>query len=470
MIAPMEKDELEWLRNGEKLSTTGELKTIINLSIPAILSQITTVAMEYCDASMVGHIGSNAGAAIGLVTSTTWLIHGITMAVGTGFSVQVAHRIGAGRFKEARALTRRGLITALSFSFFIALISMLISGRLPLWLGGDPVITADASMYFLILSAGLPFMVTGYTSGGMLQCSGNMKIPGMINIGICFLNVIFNALLIFPSGIKNVFGISFYLPGMGLGVMGAALGTIASEAAGALAMIYFLLARSEMLHIRKETYETKYSDDLKRAVSIALPIAIENTITGGAYVAFTKVVAPLGNISIAANSFAITAEGLCYMPGYGISAAATTLIGQSVGAKRNDLVKRMSFMTIALAMIMMTFTGCLMYAFSEEMIGLLSPDPSVIDIGAKILRIEAFAEPFFAAIIVTTGIFRGMGKTIFSTILNLSTMWFVRIPLAVFLSKTYGLIGVWSAMCIQLMVCGMLFITVLVVVIKRSET
>ncbi|MCR4937358.1 MAG: MATE family efflux transporter, partial [Lachnospiraceae bacterium] len=107
----MEKDELEWLRNGEKLSTTGELKTIINLSIPAILSQITTVAMEYCDASMVGHIGSNAGAAIGLVTSTTWLIHGITMAVGTGFSVQVAHRIGAGRFKEARALTRRGLIT-----------------------------------------------------------------------------------------------------------------------------------------------------------------------------------------------------------------------------------------------------------------------------------------------------------------------------------------------------------------------
>ena len=220
----------------------------------------------------------------------------------------------------------------------------------------------------------------------------------------------------------------------------------------------------------EETYETKYSDDLKRAVSIALPIAIENTITGGAYVAFTKVVAPLGNISIAANSFAITAEGLCYMPGYGISAAATTLIGQSVGAKRNDLVKRMSFMTIALAMIMMTFTGCLMYAFSEEMIGLLSPDPPVIDIGAKILRIEAFAEPFFAAIIVTTGIFRGMGKTIFSTILNLSTMWFVRIPLAVFLSKTYGLIGVWSAMCIQLMVCGILFITVLVVVIKRSET
>ena len=234
-------------------------------------------------------------------------------------------------------------------------------------------------------------------------------------------------------------------------------------------MLYFLLVRSEMLHLRKETYETRYADELKKAITIALPIAAENAITGGAYVAFTKIVAPLGTVAIAANSFAITAEGLCYMPGYGISAAATTLIGQSVGAKRNDLVKRMSYMTIALAMVMMTVTGCLMYVFSAEMIGLLSPDPLVIDIGSKILRIEAFAEPFFAASIVTTGIFRGMGKTIFSTLLNLSTMWFVRIPLAAFLSASYGLVGVWSAMCIQLMVCGTLFVTVLAVVIRRSH-
>ncbi len=103
------------------------------------------------------------------------------------------------------------------------------------------------------------------------------------------------------------------------------------------------------------------------------------------------------------------------------------------------------------------------------MIGLLSPDPLVIDIGSKILRIEAFAEPFFAASIVTTGIFRGMGKTIFSTLLNLSTMWFVRIPLAAFLSASYGLVGVWSAMCIQLIICGTLFVTVLAVVIRRSH-
>ena len=465
----MAKDNLEWLRNGEKLKASQELKTIILLSIPAILSQITTVAMEYCDASMVGHLGSDAGAAIGLVTSTTWLINGITLAIGTGFSVQVAHSIGAGRFRDARSLTRHGLMTALAVSVFMAIVSMIISRYLPLWLGGGSNIISDSSAYFMILSAGMPFMAASYTSGSMLQCSGNMRVPGIINITMCFLNVLFNALFIFPSGTKNVFGISFYLPGLGLGVRGAALGTITSEGVCALAMLYFLLIRSEMLHLRKETYETRYADELKKAITIALPIAAENAITGGAYVAFTKIVAPLGTVAIAANSFAITAEGLCYMPGYGISAAATTLIGQSVGAKRNDLVKRMSYMTIALAMVMMTVTGCLMYVFSAEMIRLLSPDPLVIDIGSKILRIEAFAEPFFAASIVTTGIFRGMGKTLFSTLLNLFTMWFVRIPLAAFLSASYGLVGVWSAMCIQLIVCGTLFVTVLAVVIRRSH-
>lgn len=463
----MTKDNLEWLRNGEKLTLSQELKTIVLLSIPAILSQITTVAMEYCDASMVGHLGSDAGAAIGLVTSTTWLINGITLSIGTGFSVQVAHMIGAKRTKDARSLTRHGLLTALAVSIIMAVFSLSISGYLPLWLGGDAGITGDASAYFMILSAGLPFIAMSYTSGGMLQCSGNMRIPGIINIAMCFLNVLFNAVLIFPSGIKTVFGVSFYLPGAGLGVKGAALGTILSEAICSAAMLFFLLVRSEMLHLRRESYETRYADELRKALTIALPVAAENTITGGAYVAFTKIVAPLGTVSIAANSFAITAEGLCYMPGYGISAAATTLTGQSVGARRSDFVKRMSYMSIALAMLVMTVTGCLMYAFSAEMISLLSPDPAVIDIGSRILRIEAFAEPFFAASIVTTGIFRGMGKTIFSTILNLSTMWFVRIPLAAYLAAKYGLIGVWSAMCIQLIVCGTLFVAVLTMVIKK---
>ena len=140
----MAKDNLEWLRNGEKLKASQELKTIISLSIPAILSQITTVAMEYCDASMVGHLGSDAGAAIGLVTSTTWLINGITLAIGTGFSVQVAHSIGAGQTKDARSLTRHGLMTALSVSVFMSIISIIISGYLPVWLGGGANIIRDS--------------------------------------------------------------------------------------------------------------------------------------------------------------------------------------------------------------------------------------------------------------------------------------------------------------------------------------
>ena len=416
--------------------------------------------MQYIDAAMVGRLGANGAAAIGLVSSSTWLTAGICTAAGIGFSVQIAHMIGAKDERAARSAMGHGLITAVAFSVILGTAGALMSGRLVLFLGASAEIRKDAASYYFIFAIFLPALQIRYTAGSMLQSSGNMKVPGALNILSCFLNVIFNMLLIFPAGERAVFGRTFRMPGLGLGVSGAALGTALSETVCAVLMLYFLLRRSEALHLRKEEPGAKgtYLRELKKAVAIGLPVGIESAVTGSAQVVSTRIVAPLGTLSLAANSFAVNAESLCYMPGYGISAAASTAVGQSIGAERAQLTKKLGWISMCIGMGIMTAGGAVLFIFAPQVLGILTPVMEVRDLGARVLRIELFAEPLFAASIVGAGIFRGAGLTKGSTIINLLGMWVIRLPLAAFLSRTYGLAGVWIAMCTDLCVRGVLFL------------
>lgn len=453
-----EKNLLERLRSNETLSVREQLKLTIQLSIPAIMAQISSIVMQYIDASMVGSLGADDSASIGLVSSSTWLFGGLCSAASIGFTVQVAQRIGAGEDEEARNIVKQGLLSVLAFSIMLMLTGTLISPRLPVWLGGDSGICAGASQYFFVYAAFLPVMQLNHTAGGMIQCSGNMKLPSILHVLMCFLDVLFNMLLIFPTRNITFWGISFKMYGAGLGVMGAALGTAFAEVVILTVMLCYLLFGSPMLRIRKGEKLYFNPEELGRAVRISIPVGFEQVVMCGAQIMSTKIVAPLGTVAIAANSFSVTAESLCYMPGYGIGSAATTLIGQSTGAGRKDLTKRFGWLTTGLGMLIMTGSGILLYIFAPFMIGLLSPDPAIRELGAAVLRIEAFAEPMYAASIVATGVFRGAGDTFIPSCINLFSMWCVRLPLGAFLAPRFGLRGVWFAMCVELCVRGALFL------------
>ncbi len=449
---------LEQLRSGAELCFREQLWLTIQLSIPAILAQISSIVMQYIDASMVGQLGAGGSAAIGIVSSSTWLMGGLCAAAATGFTVQVAQRVGAKNDKEARSIVRQGLAAVFLFGCILMLIGMGISKVLPQWLGGDASICPDASRYFLIYALFIPALQLNSASGGMLQCSGNMKIPSILHILMCFLDVVFNLFLIFPTRDILLWGMRVTIPGAGLGVMGAALGTAFAELVTAGMMLYFLLVRSPILHLRKGEKLCFNSSDLRQAVKIAVPVGFEQAVMCGAQIMTTRIVAPLGTIAIAANSLSVTAESLCYMPGYGIGSAATTLIGQSIGAGRKDLTRRLGWITTGLGMAVMTGSGILLFIFAPFMIRILSPDPAIRDLGAQILRIEAFAEPMYAASIVASGVFRGAGDTLIPSCMNFFSMWFVRIPLSALLAVKFGLYGVWLAMCIELCVRGVIFL------------
>lgn len=442
------KDLLSYIRDGRTMTRNEKLRLIVELSVPSILAQISATVMFFIDASMVGHLGEKATASIGLVETTTWLLGGLGMAANMGFSVQVAHCIGAKDFERARQVLRQALVCCFLWGLLLSTACVIIHGSLPFWLGGSADIADDASLYFLIIGlAAIPFQMEGL-AGSMLKCSGNMKVPSVLNMIMCVLDVVFNY---------------FFIYMLDMGVKGAAMGTALAELITAVLMLWFLLVRSNMLRLykrgRSESGSFRLSADVvKTAVKIGAPMGLQHLLMGGAQIVSTIIVAPLGTVAIAANSLAITVESLCYMPGYGIAEAATTLVGQGIGAGQRVLTRSLAFLSVGLGIFVMTLMGVLMFVFAPELMGLMSPVAQIVSEGAAALRIEAFAEPMFAAAIVCNGVLLGAGDTLVPAAMSLMSMWGVRLTLAWWLSQTHGLRGVWTAMAIELTFRGLIFL------------
>ncbi len=451
--------DISLIRSGKPLSFGQQLRLTAMLSWPAMMAQLSSIMMQYIDAAMVGRLGADDSASVGLVSTSLWLCWGVCSMVTMGFSVQVAHSVGAGDFDKARSILRQSIVACLLFSLCVTAVASAVAFPLPHWLGGDEAVCPKASLYFLVFVLALPLLTYNYLGGAMLRCAGNMKVPGALNVMMCVLDVMFNFLLIFPSRTVTLLGIGIHIPGAGLGVLGAALGTVSAEAITAGAMMFYLLRIQPDLRLRGTRGSFRPTRGvLRKALRISAPMTLEHAVICGAQIAVTVIVAPLGNFAIAANAFAVTAESLCYMPGYGIADAATTLVGQSYGAGRKDLARRFGYITTALGMVTMSLMGVVLYIFAPAVMELMSPVREIVDLGASALRIEAFAEPMFAAAIVAYGVMVGVGDTILPACMNFGSIWLVRLPLAAILAPTMGLDGVWLAMCIELTFRGAIFL------------
>ena len=432
------------IRLGQEMTRRDKFNLIVRLSIPSVLAQITSTLMFFIDAAMVGSLGAEASAAIGIVETSTWLMFGLSAALAMGFSVQAAQYIGANDMKLAKNVYRQGIVCMFVLSFILLAGCLAIAPFLPYWLGGNEDIASDASWYFGIYAAGLPLMMLGRLSSSMLKCSGNIRIPSIISILTCVNDVIFNYIFIY------IFG---------MGVVGAAIGSGLAYAVACVIETWYAAARSKEIRLIGEKWSFRPEwNYIRNAAKISLPMAAQYVMIDGAQIVGTMIVAPLGTIAIAANTLGITAESLCYMPGHGIGEAATTVVGQSIGAGRNKLCMSFARISLAVGMSVMALMGVIMYFTAVPLMSLLTPVDEIINLGAGCLRIEAFAEPFFAAAMVSNAILLGAGDTVKPAIISLCSMWFVRLTLAAALAPKYGLYGVWIGMAIELTVRGIVFL------------
>ena len=446
------------MRQGGDISLRETAQVALTLSIPSILEQLVVTAMEYIDAAMVGHIGAGATAAIGIVSSSTWLLNGILLGLSTAFSIQIAQYLGADRQADARGVLRQAMLFNLAAGLAAAGFGVGISGHLPGWLGADASLQADASAYFAIWSAALPLTIAMGMYTAMLRATGDALTPSLISVLVCALDVVFNFFLINPTRELTLFGRSVTVWGAGLEVPGAALGTALSTIIGGALTLGILLLRDGPLCIRKPGSWKITRSCLVNLWRVGAPLAAERAALSSAQVLLVRIVSGLGTVAIAANSLGVSAESLCYMAGYGIQDAAIALIGQAVGAHRKDMAKRFAWLCTAMGVGIMALSGVGLFVFAPALMSIFTADAAVIALGVRVLRIEAFAEPMFGASIVASGAMQGAGDSTACFLLNLFSMWGIRLTLAFLLAPRFGLVGVWGAMCFELCIRGLLFL------------
>lgn len=251
---------MESIRAGRAMTGTEKLNLIVGLSIPSMLAQISTVMMFFIDASMVGHLGAEASASIGLIESTTWLIGSLLGAAATGFSVQVAHFIGANDFVKARQVYRHALICGLAFSVCLMLLCVAVHLPLPYWLGGGSDIASHSSSYFLIYALTLPFIYLYHVSEVMLKSAGNMHTPSVMAVLICICDVAFNYLFIYV---------------LKMGVVGAAMGTALAYICISLPNLYLSACKNKILNLRQDRVRFQWVPEyVHNASKISIPILL----------------------------------------------------------------------------------------------------------------------------------------------------------------------------------------------------
>lgn len=440
------------------------LRSIWFLAWPLMLEQVLIMLVNYVDTAMVGAMGPNATAAVALTSPASMLLNGIFAGVSIGFSVPVGRCIGAGDIDKAKRVVRQAVLAIGICGVAMTLVMQCIAPYLPVWMGGDPEIVGDATAYISIVSLAYVFSMSMQISSGILRCTGDTRTPLLFNVSTNLINMVLNFLLIYPVRTVKLLGTSFTMWGAGLGVKGAAIATAIAIAFSGTMLLRSLFREHAVCRISlKDSFRFDFGI-WKEMIKLGTPVAFERVVISMGQVLMTAFATELGTNSLAAHSLAITAESVTFMPAFGFSMAATTLVAQSLGARKAELAKRFARYCTIGCVIFMSAMGFLLYFGGDMLISLFTPSAAVIAIGAAALKVEALAQPMFAVAQVSTGILRGAKQTKLPLIVSIIGMWVVRIPLAFAMTRfvpSLGLTGTWIGMASDLTVRGILCLILL---------
>lgn len=401
------------------------LKKIWILSWPAVLEQLFQTAVQYADTAMVGQLGANASAATGLTSSVLWLIGSLISAVGVALVAKVSYAVGAKQEQEAHRYAGIALWLSLAVGLLIGGFTTAFHRAVPVWMGAEEAIRAEAGTYFLLICLPMVFRASSNLFAAVLRGVGDMRHPMQINILMNLLNVILNFFMIYPCRTLTVFGVSFACPGLGLGVFGAGLSTAISFVVGGSLMAWAVYRNPVVTFCKASSLPRRA--ELQPLWAIAGPVMLQRFTACMGYIVFARLVAVLGTVSLAAHSIANTAEGLFYIAGFGIQAAAATLAGNCLGANERRTFERLVKLLCIVTALIMTGTGLTLFTFPQQIMSIFTHDAAVIAAGTAVLKIVALSEPLFGLQIILEGVFNGIGDTKPPFVYALMTMWGVRI-------------------------------------------
>ncbi|MBU1642659.1 MATE family efflux transporter [bacterium] len=419
------------------------MRDVLRLALPAASKQLLDILQLLIDMIMVGMLNVAALAAVGMSMQFMMVINVVMTLYIVGGTAVIARLIGERRRHRASALLFSLGLFALLLSLPISIFGYFNAENFYLWMGAETELAAFGGDYFEVLMLGLPLIFLDGLMYNALSAAGDTKSSLYIKLFSALINLLFNYLLIFGHG-----GFA------AMGVAGAAYATIIAY--GVNLLIYFmLLARNNSkLHLLYRF--TKI--DLIRSLHVGKHASLERLISVSSFILFVWVITAYGTAAIAGYQTGLRIEGLAFMPGFGFAIAATALVGQNLGAKNYEGAYQTGLYATKIAMFFMGIIGLVMALFPAFLISFFTQDSATIAAASTYLRLVGISQVPLAMTFVINGALRGAGATKITLIVNVLSLWLLRvIPSVILYYLGFGLIWIFIAMTIETFVKGGVF-------------
>jgi len=412
------------------------MRLIWALSWPVMLTFALESIVGLVDTLMVGRLGASAVAGVGVGTQIMGGVNVIMIAVITGTVALVARHVGAGEPHEAQAVLLQSL-------YAVGLMSCLIAAPVFWWahdivrlFGVEPAVLEQGTGFVRIIMFAVPGTSLFYVMASGLRGAGDMRTPLLIGAVVNVLNVVLNYVLIFGH---------FGLPA--LGVRGSALASTIALATGAACGLAVLLRGRAVLSLRRVAYGLSYPT-MRRVLAIGMPTAVEQLLMQIGFMLYLAMAARYGTSAVAAYFIGVRILALSFLPGFGFSAAASTLVGQNLGANRVDRAERSGWEANRLAMLFHTIGGTIIFIAAPAIARLFIDDDEVVRDAVAFIRTLACAQPLMAADSALGGALRGAGDTRFPLLTVIIGFYGARLGCA-YIASSYlglGINWVWLAL------------------------
>lgn len=437
-------------------SRKSALKMIFQLAWPTVLEQILITAVSYVDTAMVGRYSDSASAIVGCTMTVNWLIGGIVSAIAVGFLSIIARAVGAKETDVIKKAAAQATGMVLLSGVLLTAIVLPIAKYIPGWMNADIAIREKAGTYFFIIYTPMIFRSASIIYGTVLRAAGDTKTPMVVNTATNVVNMVLNFFMIYPARNVALFGMNFMVPGCDLGTTGAAIASAIAFAVGGIWMTVAVY-RSKLLSPRGLSLMPDPAI-LKPCFRVAVPALLQRIATSSGYVAFSGMINTLGEVATGAHTIANTAESAFYIPGYGMQAAASTLIGMSYGEKDPKKMKSICHMLLVVEVLVMILSGSALFFGAEAIMRIFTKSEDIIRVGTTVLMMVAVSEPAYGIGIIIEGIFHGVGDTMSTFIYGALGMWGVRIlgTYIFVILLGHGLISAWACMIAHNLVLSLL--------------
>ncbi len=419
---------------------------VFRLALPAMGEQMLSMMVGIVDTYLVGHLGAASLAAVGLANQWVMVATMLFGAIATGATALIARFVGAQEKTQANEVLRQSMLLGAGIGVVATVLGFTLAEPAVRLLGAEEEVVTLSASYLRVVSSIFFFSTLMFIGNASMRGAGDTRTPLLVMLVVNVVNV-----AVAWTAINGPFG----LPK--LGVAGSAIGAATGRMTGGLLVVYLLLKgrsgiKLRLGHLRPDT------ELIRRILHVGLPTGMEQLLFRSGHMVFARILAELGTVAYAANQVAMNGWSLSFMPGFGFALAATTLVGQRLGADDPEGAQQRGYTSYRLAAALMGSVGILFLLFPAQIVGFFTNDPEVIEIGTMPLRMVGVIQPLLSATMVFPGALRGAGDTRFPMVVTGAAIWLIRLPLGYVFAIVlgWGLPGAWGALALDLCMRGLL--------------